>query len=216
MNRLATCVLTMLAAVAALTVLPGAAQAEWSLAPGDTIMIDGDGECSVGYFASDSDGYYIVTAGHCADHTNVEVTASGVVIGKVVAGFQECQAAGGKCARGKYGITIIALYEDTRPTLKHWWTSVGDARVDDEVCISGSGDRRTRCGIVDTATSTLTNITGAQSIPGDSGSGAWGGPDHKLVGLVIASDVNETQIQPISDAQAKARKLGYDLSILTA
>lgn len=203
------------AAAAVLTAIPAIAHAEWSLAPGDTIMIDGDGQCSVGYFASDSDGYYIVTAGHCADYTNVEVTASGVTIGKVVAGYPECHAAGGKCERGKYGITIIRLYEDTRPTLRHWWTSVGDARVDDTVCISGSGERRTRCGIVDTATSTLTNITGAQSIPGDSGSGAWGGPDHKLVGLVIASDDGETQIQPISDAQAKARELGYNLAILT-
>ncbi len=202
------------AATAVACLVPAVAHAEWELSPGDTITMTAGNNCSVGYFASDSDGLYIVTAGHCTEHTNTEVTADGERIGKVVAGYNECP--GGSCSRGRYGITIIQLYRGTGLTLNHWWTSAGDASRGDKVCISGAGERATRCGTVDESTSTVTNVVGAEAIAGDSGSGAWGGPDHKLVGLVISGGDGETQVQPISDAQAKARSLGYDLSILVA
>ncbi|KXP07333.1 hypothetical protein HWD35_08425 [Tsukamurella tyrosinosolvens] len=213
MNPLRTLLAALIATLSVLAALPAIAHAERTLAPGDTIDTD-TGSCSIGYFATDpSGGLYIVTAGHCSDHTDSAVAADGIEIGTVVAGYDECRG-DGACEFGKYGITIIRLHRGTDITLRHWWTSVRDAAVGDEVCISGGGDRTTRCGVTETATASFTNVRGIESVPGDSGSGAWGGPDYRLVGLVISRGEGTTQVQPVSDAQAKARRLGYDLSIL--
>ncbi|MBS4101820.1 hypothetical protein [Tsukamurella paurometabola] len=214
MNPLRTLLAALVATLSVLTALPAVAHAERTLAPGDTIDTDA-GSCSIGYFATDSSGgLYIVTAGHCSDHTDSPVAAHGIEIGTVVAGYDECQGEGGACEFGKYGITIIRLHRGTDITLRHWWTSAGDAAVGDTVCISGGGDRTTRCGAAATANASFTDVRGIESVPGDSGSGAWGAPDYRLVGLVISHGEGTTQIQPVSDAQAKARRLGYDLSIL--
>ncbi len=93
------------AAVLLVGVSPAQAHCQVGLVPGSKLYFDGGGSCSLGFFATNGAGDRLaVTAGHCSDDVDQEVTtADGDPVGRVV------YRAGDDMERELYGVTVIEL-----------------------------------------------------------------------------------------------------------
>lgn len=180
----------LVCAVSALLCVVGApmptATATVGLVPGMKIFI-GNGSCSLGFLATNNDHARLaVTAGHCADDIDQQVSSdSGVRIGEVVYHMPD------DMKNGAYGATVIHLYKNTY-TSDAYFAVFGNPSVGDYVKKYGARTAKTEGKITSIETDTDNpRYSEMEStlvdLPGDSGS-AWVGNSTegpKLVGLNI-------------------------------
>jgi streptogrisin B len=154
------------------------------------------GNCSLGFFATDSVGDQLaITAGHCAHGLHERVFDSfGEQIGEVVARQPDAEDGQGKLT-GSRGFTVVYTYKNTF-NIEAFFTGTGAAKVGDPVKLYGERTTGTNGSITGVSIGSgspdqdwiKSNLV---QLPGDSGGAWYTGPGDILIG--IASSGNEEQ-----------------------
>lgn len=131
--------------------VPGAPRRQAAVAGGDTIT-DGQRRCTAGFAASNTDGAWLITAGHCTRGSSTWYTASG----------EETIGSGATSADGSTDVGAIPVEPGTVSPSVSGTTVTGSrtAPVGSSVCLHGSTSGRS-CGTVERTGMTV-NFDGQQ------------------------------------------------------
>jgi hypothetical protein len=182
----------LVTAVGLATLAPAPAHANGGLLTVGMKLVFKSGNCSLGFFATDSVGDQLaITAGHCAHGLNEKVyNAWGQQIGEVVAWQLDVEDGNGKLT-GSRGFTVVYTYKTFN--IEAFFTRVGIAKIGDRVRLYGQRTSGTNGTVTNVSYTTghpdLDLLTSdVAQLPGDSGGPLFTqGPT--LVG--IASSVND-------------------------